>query len=139
MAVVYLEDMTVGLARSRAAAVSKETIAAFGEVSGDKNPVHFDDDYAAKTPFGGVIAHGMLSAGFISAAIAEELPGHGTVYLKQSLSFRAPVRPGDEVVTTVTVSAINAEKGRVTLACVCRVGETVVVEGEAVVLAPRRE
>lgn len=138
MAVVHIEDLEIGMARSRAAPVTMEVIAAFGAVSGDMNPVHLDEEYAATTPFGGVIAHGMLSGAFISAAIAEELPGRGSIYLRQSLAFKAPVRPGDEVVTTVTVSAIDLAKKRVTLDCVCKVGDRVVVEGEAVVLAPSR-
>ncbi|MEL6980386.1 MAG: MaoC family dehydratase [Pseudomonadota bacterium] len=138
MAVTPIEDLEIGMARTRVSAVTQELIDAFGEVSGDKNPVHFDADYAASTPFGGVVAHGILSAGFISAVIGEDLPGHGTIYLKQSLAFKGPVRPGDDVATTVTVTAIDAVKRRVTLECVCRVGERVVLEGEALVLAPSR-
>lgn len=138
MAVVYLEDLTVGLERSRTDKVTMEAIRAFADVTGDRNPVHLDEEYAKTTPFGGVIAHGILSAGFISALIASELPGEGTVYLKQGLSFRAPVRPGDAVTTTCRVAAIDAAKARVTLECECRVGETVVVQGEAMVLAPKR-
>ncbi|MEM9724516.1 MAG: MaoC family dehydratase [Pseudomonadota bacterium] len=138
MSVIYLEDLEVGLERSRATVVTRDTIEAFGAVSGDRNPVHFDDDYAKGTMFGGVIAHGMICAGFISALIAGELPGEGTIYLKQSLAFRAPVRPGDEVTTSCKVAAVDLVKGRVTLDCTCVVDGKVVLEGEAVVLAPKR-
>ena len=138
MPVIYIDDLTIGLERSRSTIVTRELIEGFGAVSGDRNPVHFDDAFAKTTPFGGVIAHGMLSAGFISALIASELPGEGTVYLKQSLAFRAPVRPGDEVVTTCRVQQVDPAKRRVTLDCLCAVGDTIVVEGEALVLAPKR-
>ena len=108
-------------------------------MSTDRNPVHLDDDYARDTIFEGRIAHGMLTAGLISAVIGEQLPGHGTVYLGQSLKFMAPVRPGDMVRAEVTVSAIDHARRRVTLETLCRVGDTVVLKGEALVLAPSRK
>jgi len=98
--------------------------------------VHLDDDYARDTIFEGRIAHGMLTAGLISAVIGEQLPGHGTVYLGQTLKFMAPVRPGDMVNAEVEVMDIDYGRRRVTLATHCRVGDTVVLKGEAVVLAP---
>lgn len=135
---VYVEDMSVGMSRSRERLISEAEIALFGEVSGDRNPVHFDEAYAAGTMFGGVIAHGMLAGAMISAVLGEDLPGHGTVYLGQTLKFRGPVRPGDVVRSTVTVAEINLAKRRVTLDCVSVVGDQVVVEGQATVLAPSR-
>ncbi len=132
------EEIAVGMERTRSKVITRAEIALFGEVSGDMNPVHFDDEFAAATPFGGVIAHGMIAAGLISAVLGQDLPGPGTVYLSQTLKFRAPVRPGDEVVASVSVAEICREKGRVTLDCVCTVGETVVVQGQAVVLPPKR-
>lgn len=132
-----LDELEVGRAAERTRTVTPADIAAFAEVSGDRNPVHLDEAFAAGTPFKGVIAHGMLSAAWISAMLAGELPGPGSVYLSQSLSFRRPVRPGDEVVTRVEVTAIDREKGRVTLATTASVAGKTVVEGEAVVLAPR--
>ena len=132
-----LDELDVGRAVERSRTVTTADIGAFADVSGDRNPVHLDEAFAATTPFKGVIAHGMLSAAFISALIADELPGRGSIYLSQSLSFRRPVRPGDEVVTRVEVTAIDREKGRVTLATICSVSGKAVVEGEAVVLAPR--
>ena len=111
-------------------------IALFAEVSTDRNPVHLDDAYARETMFHGRIAHGMLTAGLISAVIGEQLPGHGTVYLSQTLKFMAPVRPGDTVRAEVEVQAIDHARRRVTLATRCLVGDTVVLRGEAMVLAP---
>src|SRR5690606_18698073 len=100
---------------------------------------HLDDSYAQDTIFQGRIAHGMLTAGLISAVIGEQLPGHGTVYLGQSLKFMAPVRPGDRVTAEVTVMAIDHAKRRVTLETLASVGKTVVLKGEALVLAPSRK
>ncbi|HZZ89052.1 MAG TPA: MaoC family dehydratase, partial [Caulobacteraceae bacterium] len=111
---------------------------AFAQVTGDTNPVHLDEAYAAGTAFKGRIAHGMLSAGYISAVLGTQLPGPGAIYLSQSLSFRRPVRIGDEVTAEVKVTAIDAARARVTFATQCVVGGKTVVEGEAVVVAPRR-
>jgi 3-hydroxybutyryl-CoA dehydratase len=134
-----LEDLVVGQTAETVHTVTDADIVAFAEVSGDHNPVHLDEAYAATTPFKTRIAHGMLSAAYISAALATRLPGPGSIYLSQTMSFRRPVRIGDELTTRVTVTAIDAEKARVTLATVCEVGGKSVVEGEALVLAPRRE
>jgi 3-hydroxybutyryl-CoA dehydratase len=134
----FLEDLQLGLSAERAHVVTEADITAFAELSGDFNPVHMDEAFAATTPFGGRIAHGMLSAAYISALIASELPGAGTIYLSQSLRFRRPVRIGDEVVSRIEVTAIDAEKARVTLATVCSVDGKPVLEGEALVMAPRR-
>lgn len=133
---VCIEDIAVGMARSLRKVIEDADLEMFGRVSGDRNPVHFDDDYARDTIFGGRIAHGMLTASLISAVIGEQLPGHGTIYLKQSLSFLAPVRPGDLVEAVVTVADIDYAKRRVTLDCACIVDGKKVLKGEAVVLAP---
>ncbi|WP_316015042.1 MaoC family dehydratase [Roseobacter sp. HKCCA0434] len=133
---IVIEELEIGMSRSVGKTIGMEEIEAFAELSTDHNPVHLDEAYAQDTIFGGRIAHGMLTAGLISAVIGEQLPGHGTVYLGQSLKFRAPVRPGDHVEATVTVTAIDHSKRRVTLDCKARVGDTVVLEGEATVLAP---
>lgn len=133
---ICIDDLSVGMCRSLAKTIGAREIALFAEVSHDRNPVHLDEDYAQRTIFSGRIAHGMLTAALISAVIGEQLPGHGTVYLRQDLRFRAPVRPGDRVEACVTVRAIDRERRRVTLDCACRVGDTVVLDGEALVLAP---
>ncbi|TQS73261.1 MaoC family dehydratase [Rhodobacteraceae bacterium] len=135
---VYLEDLYEGMIRKMTKVVSENDIALFAEVSNDRNPVHMDEEYAAQTMFKGRIAHGMLSAALISAVIGEQLPGHGTIYLRQSLSFLAPVRPGDAVTAQARVVAIDRDRRRVTLATQCAVGDRVVLKGEALVLAPSR-
>ncbi len=136
---ICIEDLEIGMSRHLRKTVSDRDIELFAEVSTDRNPVHLDDDYARDTIFQGRIAHGMLTAGLISAVIGEQLPGHGTVYLGQSLKFMAPVRPGDSVLAEVTVTAIDHARRRVTLETRCAVGDTVVLKGEALVLAPSRK
>ena len=133
-----LEDLSVGQSAERAHVVTAADITAFAQVSGDANPVHMDEAYAAATPFKGRIAHGMLSAGYISAVLGTRLPGPGAIYVSQSLSFRRPVRIGDAVTAEVKVTAIDAARGRVTFATGCVVAGKTVVEGEAVVVVPRR-
>jgi 3-hydroxybutyryl-CoA dehydratase len=133
---IVIEEIEIGMTRSLTKVVTDRDIELFAEVSTDHNPVHLDDSYAQDTIFGGRIAHGMLTAGLISAVIGEQLPGHGTVYLGQSLKFMAPVRPGDLVEAVVTVTDIDHAKRRVSLDTFCRVGETIVLKGEAKVLAP---
>ena len=136
---ICIEDIEIGMRRYLQKQVTDRDIELFAEVSTDRNPVHLDDDYAQDTIFEGRIAHGMLTAGLISAVIGEQLPGHGTVYLGQSLKFMAPVRPGDTVLAEVTVTAIDHAKRRVTLETRCAVGDRTVLKGEAVVLAPSRK
>ena len=133
---ICIEDLEIGMMRYLQKQVTDRDIALFAEVSTDRNPVHMDDDYARDTIFEGRIAHGMLTAGLVSAVIGEQLPGHGTVYLGQSLKFMAPVRPGDVVRAEVTVLTIDHSRRRVTLDCRCLLGDTVVLKGEALVLAP---
>ena len=134
-----LEDLSLGQSAEVSHTVTDADIRAFAEVSGDNNPVHLDEAYAAATPFKTRIAHGMLSAGYISAVLGTQLPGPGAIYISQTMNFKRPVRIGDEVVTRATVAAIDSEKARVTLATVCEVAGKAVVEGEAVVMVPRRE
>ena len=136
---VCIEEIEVGMTRHLCRTVTDRDIEMFAEVSTDGNPVHLDESYAQDTIFQGRIAHGMLTAGLISAVIGEQLPGHGTVYLGQSLKFMAPVRPGDTVRAEVKVTAIDHAKRRVTLETHCAVGNTVVLKGEALVLAPSRK
>lgn len=133
---VYAEDIEIGQSASYERTVTERDIALFGEATGDMNPVHFDEAYAATTPFKTRIAHGMLTAGFFSAVLGTQLPGAGSIYVAQTLSFKAPVKIGDHVVATCAVKA--KDRRRVTLDCVARVGDTVVAEGEAVLLAPAR-
>lgn len=133
-----LEDLSVGQSAERTHVVTEADIAAFAALSGDFNPVHMDEAFAATTPFKGRIAHGILSATYISAVLGETLPGHGAIYVEQALRFRRPVRIGDEVTARVTVTAIDADKARVSLDTVCLVGGKAVIEGEATLMVPRR-
>jgi len=134
----YLEDLEIGQTAELRRTVTAPDIEAFAAVTGDANPVHLDEAYAAATQFKGRIAHGMLSAGYISAVLGTRLPGPGAIYVSQTLNFRRPVRIGDEVTAEVKVSAIDAARGRVTFATQCVVAGKTVVEGEAVVIVPRR-
>lgn len=132
-------NLKVGDAAEISKTIADEDVRAFAELTGDRNPVHLDDEYAAATRFGRRIAHGMLGASLISAVLANELPGHGTVYLSQTLRFIAPVFPGDTVTARVVVKHVREDKPVVTLETVCtnERGERV-VEGEAVVLVGKR-
>jgi len=133
---ITIEEIEMGMKRHLQKVVTDRDIEMFAEVSTDRNPVHLDDDYARDTIFEGRIAHGMLTAGLISAVIGEQLPGHGTVYMGQTLKFLAPVRPGDLVYAEVEVIGIDHAKRRVQLNCHCSVNGKKVLIGEATVLAP---
>lgn len=132
---IYFEDLRVGMRETTHNVVTKEKVAAFAEISGDHNPIHLDDSYAATTPFGGCIAHGVFTASFVSAVIATRLPGAGSIYISQTLSFRAPVRIGATVETSVEVLELIERGRRVKLKCECRVDGKLVLEGEAEVKA----
>jgi len=136
---ICIEDIEMGMVRHLRKVVTDKDIEMFAEVSTDHNPVHLDDDYARDTIFEGRIAHGMLTAGLISAVIGEQLPGHGTIYMGQTLKFLAPVRPGDMVLAEVEVIGIDHGKRRVQLECRCLVDGKPVLKGEATVLAPSRK
>ncbi len=135
---VFFEDLSVGQEASLPKTVSEADIVAFAEISGDKNPVHIDAQYAAGTMFKERIAHGMLSAAYISAAFGMKLPGPGAIYISQTLNFKAPVKIGDTVVTTVKVIELIAEKKRARFETVCSVNGKAVVQGEAVLMVPAR-
>lgn len=129
-----IEDLAVGISASFAKTITEADIVLFAGVSGDNNAVHTNDKFPKTTLFKGRIAHGMLSASVISAAVANRLPGPGTIYLSQQLRFTAPVRPGDTVEATVTVKSVDIVKARAVLETVCRVDDKVVIDGEAVVM-----
>ena len=132
------EDLSIGLSAERTFVVTDAAVLAFAEVTGDRNPVHLDEAYASKSLFRGRVAHGMLLGGYISAVLGEQLPGPGSAYLSQTLTFEHPVRIGDEVLVRITVNEIDQRTGRATLEAVCLVGGRSVCHGEAVVVAPRR-
>lgn len=134
----YLEDLRPGMSAVFAKTVTEADICMFAGVSGDTNPVHLNQEFAAATPFGGRIAHGILTASFVSAVIGTKLPGPGCIYVSQTLRFKAPVKAGDTVSAKVTVREIVTEKKRVVLDTVCTVAGKPVLDGEAVVLVSRR-
>lgn len=136
---ICIEDIEMGMTRYIRKIITDRDIEQFAEISTDHNPVHLDDEYARDTIFEGRIAHGMLTAGLVSAVIGEQLPGHGTIYMSQNLKFLAPVRPGDLVHAEVKVVDMVIDKRRVKLDCRCEVNGKNVLVGEALVLAPSRK
>ncbi|HED13037.1 MAG TPA: MaoC family dehydratase [Gammaproteobacteria bacterium] len=132
-----LEQLQPGMSAQFSRTVTVADIANYAGVSGDMNPLHLDDAFGASTQFGSRIAHGMLSAGYISTILGTKLPGPGAIYVSQTLQFRAPVRIGDTVVATATIKSIDARHARVTLDTICSVGETQVIRGQAVMQIPR--
>lgn len=132
------EELEVGMSAAIARTVSEADILMFAGVSGDTNPVHLDGEFAAASMFGGRIAHGMLSASYISTVFGTKLPGPGCIYLSQSLKFKAPVKIGDTVVARVTVKELNEAKRRARFDTVCTVDGKPVLEGEAEILVPAR-
>ena len=135
---LFLEDLSVGQSAELVRTVGEADIEAFAAVTGDNNPVHLDAAFAATTSFGERIAHGMLSAGYISAVIGTQLPGPGAIYLSQALRFKRPVKIGDAVTARATITEIDEAKARVTLATVCLVNGKPVLEGEALIMVPRK-
>ena len=134
----FIEDLKEGMSTSYGRTVTETDIANFAGVSGDTNPLHLNAEFAATTRFKQRIAHGMLSAAYISTLIGTRLPGPGCLYISQTLHFLAPVRIGDTVVATATITEVNAAHRRVKLSTVCKVGDIVVVDGEAETLVPSR-
>lgn len=133
------EDLSVGLTERLSKVVLSSDVVGFAEVTGDRNPIHLSEHFAAKTPFGTRIAHGLYTASLISAVLGTRLPGPGAIYISQTLNFRAPVKIGDTVEVSVTVKELMPEKNRALLACTCMVGEEVVLDGEAWVKVPSRD
>lgn len=133
------EELQVGMTALYGKTVTEADILLFAGVSGDTNPVHLHQDYAAASMFKGRIAHGMLSASFISTAIGTRLPGPGCIYVAQNLRFKAPVRAGDTVNARVTVTKLIPEKRMLELKTVCTIGDKVVIDGEATILVPARK
>lgn len=133
-----IEDLTPGMTASFAKTITEADIVLFAGASGDNNAIHINEEFARTTPFGGRIAHGFLTASTISAAIANHLPGPGTIYVSQEMRFLGPVRPGDTVTAEVTVKEVQLDRSRAILGTICRVGDRLVVEGEATVKTTSR-
>jgi len=135
----YFEELTLGQQATVSRTITETDLRNFSGVSGDTNPMHLNEEFARSTPFGGCIVHGMLTASLISAVIGTKLPGPGCIYMSQSLKFLAPVRVGDTVYATAIVKELHAEKKRVVLDTKCYVGDTVVIEGEALIKVPSKD
>lgn len=134
----YFEDLEEGMTDVFAKTVTDADIITFAGISGDTNPVHLNHEFASETIFEGRIAHGMLTASFISTVIGTKLPGPGCIYVSQSLRFKAPVRSGDTVSAACTITKLIPEKRFIELKTVCSVGGKVVVDGEATIMVPTR-
>lgn len=134
----FFDELAIGMEATFSKTVTEEDIVAFAEVSGDKNPVHLDEAYAAGTLFKARIAHGMLTAGYVSAVFGMELPGPGAIYITQTLNFKAPVYIGATVVAKVTIVNLVPAKRRALFDCVCTVDGKVVLDGEAMLMVPAR-
>ena len=135
----YFEDLALGMEAQYVRRVAAQDLDAFAALTGDRNPVHLDEEFAANSIFKGRIAHGMLTATYISAILGTKLPGPGAIYISQSLNFRAPVRIGDEVTATARIMELYPQKRRALLTCDCSVAGKTVLEGDAVLLVPSRE
>jgi 3-hydroxybutyryl-CoA dehydratase len=133
------EDLSVGMTERFEKIVASSDVVGFAEVTGDRNPIHLSEHFAAKTPFGTRIAHGLYTASLISAVLGTRLPGPGAIYISQTLNFRAPVKIGDTVEVTVSVAELMPEKFRARLVCTCSVNDEVVLDGDAWVKVPSRE
>src|SRR5260221_3935321 len=128
---LYFEDLSVGMTETLKKVINSSDVVGFAEVTGDRNPIHLSEHFAAKTPFGTRIAHGLYTASLISAVLGTRLPGPGAVYISQTFNFRAPVKIGDTVDVNVTVAELMPEKFRARLTCTCLVSVDVVLDGEA--------
>ena len=134
----YFEDLSVGMEARCAKKITDKDVLAFADLSGDVNPVHLSDDFAAGTLFKKRIAHGFLTGSLFSTVLGTKLPGPGCIYLSQTMKFRAPVYIGDEVVATLRITGLDTDKARATLACDCAVNGKTVLDGEAVMMVDRR-
>ncbi len=134
--ILFFEDLSVGMTETLEKTISSSDVVGFAQLTGDRNPIHLSEHFAARTSFGKRIAHGLYTASLISAVLGTRLPGPGAIYISQTLNFRAPVKIGDTVVVTVKVSELSSEKFRARLSCVCAVGDEVVLDGEAQVKVP---
>lgn len=135
---LFFEDLAIGQKASFGKTITEADIVLFAAVTGDTNPMHLNAEYAKTSIFKERIAHGMLAAGLITKVLGTQLPGPGTIYMSQTLKFRAPVRIGETVTATVEVLALHPEKHRATLRTVCTVAGEPVLEGEAFVSVPSR-
>jgi len=135
---LFFEDLSVGMTETLSKTIDSSDVVGFAAVTGDRNPIHLSEHFAAKTPFGTRIAHGLYTASLISAVLGTRLPGPGAVYISQTLNFRAPVKIGDTVDVSVSVAELTADKKRARLTCNCSVAGETVLDGEAWVKVPSK-
>src|ERR1700722_1638652 len=133
---LFFDDLKVGMTERLKKTIAASDVVGFAQLTGDRNPIHLSEHFAARTPFGRRIDHGLYTASLISAVLGTRLPGPGAIYISQTLNFRAPVKIGDTVTVTVTVAELIPEKSRARLSCVCAVDGEVVLDGEALVKVP---
>lgn len=136
---LHFDDLCIGMTETLRKTVDSADVVGFAAITGDRNPIHLSEHFAATTPFGTRIAHGLYTASLISALLGTRLPGPGAVYISQTLNFRAPVKIGDTVEVSVTVAELISEKRRARLACVCAVNGETVLDGEAWVKVPAND
>ena len=136
---LFFEDLSVGMTETIKKTINSSDVVGFAEVTGDRNPIHLSEHFAAKTPFGTRIAHGLYTASLISAVLGTRLPGPGAVYISQTLNFRAPVKIGDMVEVSVLVAELIPKKSRARLNCKCVVAGETVLDGEAWVKVPLKK
>ena len=135
---LFFEDLSVGMTETLEKTVASSDVVGFAQLTGDRNPIHLSEHFAARTSFGKRIAHGLYTASLISAVLGTRLPGPGAIYISQTLNFRAPVKIGDTVEVSVAVAELMPEKFRARLACTCSVDGEVVLDGEAWVKVPSK-
>src|SRR5215831_13920120 len=133
---LFFDDLKVGMTERLKKTIAASDVVGFAQLTGDRNPIHLSEHFAARTSFGGRIAHGLYTASLISAVLGTRLPGPGAIYISQTLNFRAPVRIGDTVEVTVTVAELVPERQRARLTCICKVDDEIVLDGEALVKVP---
>lgn len=134
----FLEDLSVGMRAETRAIITEDMINTFADITGDHNPIHVDAEFAATTPFGQRIAHGALSASFISAVLGNDLPGPGALFVELNLRFRKPAFIGDEVIAVAEVLEINERSGRIKMRCYCEVDGKKICRGDAGVMVKKR-
>ena len=133
---IPLEEIEIGMEVSYTQTITDADVKAFSGISGDKNPVHMDDEYAKNSRYKKRIAHGILSASFFSALFGTKIPGEGCVYVSQSLRFKRPVYLDDTVVASVIVTSVDLKKKRVFFQTLCKVNNKIVIDGEAELYVP---
>ena len=134
-----ISEIKIGMSESYSQTISEADVKAYAGISGDRNPVHMDDEYAEKSRYKKRIAHGMISSSFFSALFGTKLPGPGCVYVHQSLNFKRPVYIGDTVTAIITVTRIDEIKNRVFFDTVCKVKNKIVIDGQAELYIPKEK